>query len=130
MIGWEELTQIVYDAYYNLTPAEKERCTIFANNYGEAGAINFYGKKLGLPPAISFNDSYLFWAPDSIPGDVLIKAGDSDDMVEMYNDVKIVGRITTPNAREEGLPVYLFKNPKTDVGKYYRDRLKQFRENE
>ena len=130
MIGWEELTQIVSDAYNSLTPAEKERCTIFANNYGEAGAINFYGKKLGLPPAISFNDSYLLWAPDSISGDILIKAGDSDDLVEMFNYVQIVGRITTRNAREEGLPVYLFKNPKTDVGKYYRDRLKQFREGE
>jgi hypothetical protein len=130
MIGWEELTQIVYDAYQGLTPAEKERCTIFANNYGEAGAINFYGKKLGLPPAISFNDSYLYWAPDSISGDILIKAGESDDMVEMFNYVQIVGRITTENAREEGLPVYLFKNPKTDVGKYYYDRLKQFREGE
>jgi hypothetical protein len=130
MIGWKELTQIVSDAYHSLTPDEKERCTIFANNYGEAGAINFYGKKLGLPPAISFNDSYLYWAPDSIPGDILIKTGDSDDLVGMYNDVKIVGRITTPNAREEGLPVYLFKSPDTDVGKYYRDRLKQFREAE
>jgi hypothetical protein len=130
MIGWEELTQIVSDAYHSLTPAEKERCTIFANNYGEAGAINFYGKKLGLPPAISFNDSYLYWAPDSIPGDCLIKVGTSDDVIEMYNDVKIVGRISTPNARENGVPVYLFKNPKSDFSNYYQVRLKQFRANE
>ncbi len=129
MIGWEELAQIVSDAYHSLTPAERERCTIFANNYGEAGAINFYGKKLGLPPAISFNDSYLYWAPDSIPGDCVIKVGDSDDVVEMYYDVKIVGRISTPHAREYGVPVYLFKNPRSDFSKYYQIRLKQFREN-
>jgi hypothetical protein len=129
MIGWEELAQIVSDAYYSLTPAERERCTIFANNYGEAGAINFYGKKLGLPPAISFHDSYLLWAPDSIPGDCFIKVGESDDVIEMYHDVQIVGRISTPYAREHGVPVYLFKNPKTDFSNYYRIRLRQFREN-
>jgi hypothetical protein len=130
MIGWEELAQIVSDAYYSLTPAERERCTIFANNYGEAGAINFYGKKMGLPPAISFNDSYLIWAPDSIPGDCMIKVGESDDVVEMYNDVKIAGRISTPYAREYGVPVYLFKNPKSDFSSYYKFRLRQFRENQ
>jgi hypothetical protein len=129
MIGWEELAKIVSDAYNSLTPAEQERCTIFANNYGEAGAINFYGKKLGLPPAISFNDSYLSWAPDSIPGDCVIKVGDSDDVVKMYIDVTIAGRISTPHAREFGVPVYLFKNPKADFSKYYQVRLKEFRGN-
>jgi hypothetical protein len=129
MIGWEELSGIVSDAYNSLTPAEKERCTIFANNYGEAGAINFYGRKLGLPPAISFSDSYLLWAPDSVPGDCLIKIGESDDIVEMYNDVSIVGRISTPHARESGVPVYLFKDPKTDFSNYYKIRLDEFRGN-
>jgi hypothetical protein len=129
MIGWEELSKIVNEAYNSLTPAEKERCTIFANNYGEAGAINFYGKKLGLPPAISFSDSYLYWAPDSIPGDCLIKVGESDDVVEMYNDVRIVGRISTPHAREFGVPVYLFKDPKTDFNNYYKIRLNEIRGN-
>jgi hypothetical protein len=127
MIGWEELAQIVNDAYNSLTPDEKERCTIFANNYGEAGTINFYGKKLGLPPAISFSDSYLYWAPDSIPGDCMIKVGESDDVVQMYSYVRIIGRMSTPHAREFGVPVYLFKNPKADFSKYYQIRLKEFR---
>ena len=129
MIGWKELSGIVSEAYNSLTPAEKERCTIFANNYGEAGAINFYGKKLGLPTAISFSDSYLYWAPDSIRGDCLIKIGESDDIIGMYNDVRIVGRISTPHAREFGVPVYLFKDPKMDFSGYYKMRLKQFKDN-
>jgi hypothetical protein len=129
MIGWEELAKIVSDAYNSLTQTEKEQCTIFANNYGEAGAINFYGKKLGLPPAISFSDSYLYWAPDSIPGNCLIKVGESDDVIEMYNDVRIAGRISTPHAREFGVPVYLFKDPKSDFSDYYSIRLKEFRGN-
>jgi len=127
MIGWKELTGIVRDTYYSLTPEQRKHCTIFANNYGEAGAINFYGRKYGLPRVISFNDSYLYWAPDSIADDYLIKVGESDDLVEMYDDVKIVGRISTPYAREYGMPVYLFKNPKIDVNRYYQERLHQER---
>ncbi|KPK80834.1 MAG: hypothetical protein AMS27_16030 [Bacteroides sp. SM23_62_1] len=129
MIGWKELTEIVRNAYESLTPEEQQHCTIFANNYGEAGAINFYGKKYGLPHVISFNDSYLYWAPDSIPFGHLIKVGESDDLFEMYNDVRIFGRISTPYAREYGVPVYLFKDPKTDVNKYYQEHLYQERNN-
>lgn len=127
MIGWKELTDIVRDAYYSLSPEEREHCAIFANNYGEAGAINFYGKKYGLPRVISFNDSYLYWAPDSIAGDYLIKIGESDDLIDMYSDVQVVGRMTTSYAREQGVTVYLFKDPKIDVSKYYQDRLRQVR---
>jgi hypothetical protein len=129
MMGWEELTQIVGDAYFSLTPDERDGCTIFANNYGEAGAINFYGKKTGLPPAISFHDSYLYWAPDSITGDCLIKIGESDDLIGMFQYSRIVGTISTPNAREIGVPVYLFKYPKPEFKNYYQIRLKLFREN-
>jgi len=127
MIGWKELTGIVRDAYYSLTPEQREHCTIFANNYGEAGAINFYGQNFGLPNVISFHDSYLYWAPDSIADEYLIKVGESDDLVEMYHDVQIIGRISTPYAREYGVPVYIFKNPKVDVDKYYQERLHQER---
>jgi hypothetical protein len=47
----------------------------------------------------------------------------------MYHDVTIAGRISTPHAREFGVPVYLFKNPKADFSKYYQVRLKEFRGN-
>ena len=127
MIGWKELTGIVRDAYFSLTPEERQHCTIFANNYGEAGALNFYGKKDRLPHVVSFNDSFLYWAPDSVPFNIVIKVGESDDLLEMYDNVRIVSRISTPYAREYDVPVYLFKNPKTDVNKYYQERLFQER---
>ncbi len=123
MIGWEELTGIVRDAYIQLTPEQQARCVIISNNYGEAGSVNFYGTKYGLPRVISFNDSYIYWAPESIDAEILIKIGDSDNLEELFNQVEIVGRISTPHARQEGTPVYFCADPKTDVNQVYQDDL-------
>lgn len=132
MIGWQELAGMVGETYEKLTPEQQARCVIMANNYGEAGSVNFYGKKYGLPPVISFHDSYLLWAPESITADFLIKIGDSDNLEALFHQVEIVGRITTPYARQEGTPVYFCAAPKTDVNLVYqealRSRLEQYQD--
>jgi hypothetical protein len=124
MIGWEELSGIVGGAFEKLNPEQQSRCVIIANNYGEAGSVNFYGTKYGLPRAISFHDSYIFWAPESIDADYLIKIGDSDNLEELFHHVEIIGRITTPHARQEGTPIYFCAEPKIDVNRVYQDDLK------
>jgi hypothetical protein len=123
MIGWEELSRIVGETYQKLTPEQQQRCVILANNYGEAGSVNFYGTKYGLPQVISFNDSYIFWAPESIDAETLIKIGDSDNLEDLFHRVEIVGRISTPHARQEGTPVYLCTDPKTDINLVYQKEL-------
>ncbi len=123
MIGWEELSRIVGETYQKLSPEQQDRCVILANNYGEAGSVNFYGAKYGLTPVISFNDSYVFWAPENIDAETLIKIGDSDNLEELFHRVEIVGRISTPHARQEGTPVYLCTDPKTDINLVYQEEL-------
>ena len=125
MIGWNELTEIVHSAFQELTPDEQKRCTLFANNYGEAGSVNFLGKKYALPEVICYNDSYLFWAPDSISADFLIKIGEDDNLPNLYNNVQVYGRITNPYARQSGTPVYLCRNPKLDINYFYQEELKE-----
>src|SRR6266851_6656217 len=51
--GWKEMAQVVADAYFKLPPAQRERCAIFGQYYGQAGAIDFFGAKMGLPPPLS-----------------------------------------------------------------------------
>ena len=51
--GWEEMVQSVARVYTSLPPDEQKRAAIFCQNYGEAGAIDFFGPKYGLPPALS-----------------------------------------------------------------------------
>ena len=125
MIGWEELSSIVGSKFAELTPEQQAKCLVLANNYGEAGSVNFYGKKYGLPPVVSFNDSYVFWAPGSIDAEYLIKIGDSDDLEELFHHVEITGRISTPYARQEGTPVYFCADPKTDLNQVYQEQLQQ-----
>ncbi len=59
--GWEELVAEVARIYNSLPAEERDRTAIFANNYGEAGAINLFGPKHGLPPAISAHQTHFFW---------------------------------------------------------------------
>ena len=125
MAGWNELTEIVYSAWQELTPDEQKRCTLFSNNYGEAASVNFLGKKHGLPDVVSYADSYLFWAPDSISADFLIKIGEDDNLYNLYHDVQVYGRITHPYARQSGTPVYLCRNPKLDINSFYQDELNE-----
>jgi hypothetical protein len=123
MIGWKELADIVGTTWQSLSPEQQAACTIFASNYGEAGSVNFYGSKYGLPPVVSYNDSYLLWAPDEIRADYLIKIGDDPNLPNLYNRVEVVGRITTPHARQEGTPVSLCSDPKIDIGEFYKKEL-------
>ena len=73
--GWREMVAAVKQAYDTLTPAEQAEACILTTNYGEAGAIDFYGPALGLPKAISGHNSYYLWGPRGCTGNVLISIG-------------------------------------------------------
>ena len=113
-LGWEELTSVTNDAM-SLIP-EKEKALIYCSNYGQAGAIAVIGKKYGLPEPISFNESFLYWLPESFDPEIeyLIYINDElgQNVAEFFGEVEIVGSITNPNAREFGTTVYLCANRK------------------
>lgn len=73
--GWQEMVAAVNEAYTSLTPEEQARTCILTQNYGEAGAMAYYGKELGLPKAISGHNSYFLWGPQGCTGEVLISVG-------------------------------------------------------
>ena len=53
-LGWEELVRTVAEIHRSVPQA-----AILAGNYGEAGAVNLYGPRYGLPEVISGTNS--FW---------------------------------------------------------------------
>ena len=57
MFGWENIADGVAQVYRDLPAADRAGCAILAGNYGEAGAIDYYGPALGLPRAISGHNS-------------------------------------------------------------------------
>jgi hypothetical protein len=68
--GWHGLAKTVEDVYRSLSPSDRARAAIFAENYGEAGAIDVYGQN--LPPVISGNNQYYLWGPRGYDGSVVI----------------------------------------------------------
>jgi hypothetical protein len=73
--GWQEMVAAVDEAYRALTPEEQARACILTQNYGEAAAMAYYGKALGLPKAISGHNSYYLWGPQGCTGELLISVG-------------------------------------------------------
>ena len=74
-IGWPELTAQTARAWRSLPPAERRGAAILAQNYGEAGALAYYGPALGLPPPLSGHLSWQYWRPDALPQRTLVTVG-------------------------------------------------------
>lgn len=80
--GWEEMTAKTAEVYNSLPPEERAKTGIFASNYGEAGAIDFFGGQYNLPKSISGHQSYYLWGPRDYTGEVLIILGWSKEDAE------------------------------------------------
>jgi hypothetical protein len=118
--GWPELVAEVARIHDALPPADRVRASIFANNYGEAGAINLFGPALGLPAAISGHQTYFFWGPRGGTGEVVIVLqADRGDLEQLFASVEEVGRHHHPwGMVEENRPIYLargLKMPMADL---------------
>jgi 4-amino-4-deoxy-L-arabinose transferase-like glycosyltransferase len=61
--GWPELAAEVARVYQALPPDRQANAVIFTANYGEAGAITFFGGAYHLPPVISGHNNYYLWGP-------------------------------------------------------------------
>jgi hypothetical protein len=82
--GWREMNAAVASVYDSLPADQRSKTAIFAKNYGEAGAIDFFGPALGLPRAISPHQNYWLWGPDDYRGDVIIALQYSrDELMKM-----------------------------------------------
>jgi hypothetical protein len=118
MFGWEKMAAAVSDAYNTLTPDEKIKCVIICNNYGEAGAIDFFGPKYHLPKAISGHNNYWLWGPRNATGEVVIRMGGKiESLKESYRDVIQVGVFKDDYCMpyENNMPVWICKKRNTPL---------------
>ena len=76
-IGWPELTDTVAGVYRSLPADEQATAVIVTTNYGQAGAIDKYGRPLGLPAPYSGHLNFWRWGPppDSATGPVIFVGG-------------------------------------------------------
>ena len=112
--GWQEMAQTVAAAYFQLPPEERRDCAIFGQNYGQAGAIDFFGAKLDLPNAISGHQSYFYWGPRGYSGRCMIVLDDSyETLSTLFESVEKVGHVTHPLSMPyQHFDVFLCRRPR------------------
>jgi hypothetical protein len=112
--GWEEIVAKVNQAYTRLSLEERPGCGIFAQDYGQAGAIDFLGRRYGLPPALSGHQTFFLWGPRGYSGNCLIVLDDRPERLEGYFEhVEYVGKSAdNPYALEREIPVFICRGAK------------------
>jgi 4-amino-4-deoxy-L-arabinose transferase-like glycosyltransferase len=112
--GWKEIVDETAVAWEQLSAAERQNCGIFAQDYGQAGALDFLGPHYGLPHAISGDRSYWIWGPNGYSGKCLIVLDDRIGRLnELFRNVRYVGTsANNPYALEGNISLFICTGPK------------------
>ncbi len=107
--GWPEMVETVAKVYHALPQEEQARTAIFGNDFGETGAIDFYGPKYGLPKSIGNHLTNWYWGPRGYTGEIMIVLGDTrEGASRWYESVEEVADVGHPHAmRQEHFKVLL-----------------------
>ncbi len=118
MLGWKELSRKV-DSIYTKIP-DPANTLVLCDNYGQAGAINYYSKK-GIKAA-SFSADYVNWFDLGRRYTNLIRVKDhkeiEDELKEtspFFQTALIADSITNQFAREYGTTIFVFTGAKIDI---------------
>ena len=112
--GWKEMVATVASAYSALPAEEQPESCILTGNYGEAGAIDFFGEAYGLPKAISGHNNYYIWGPGDCSGDVVMSVGVPLGRLQaVFSDVEEVDLVKCEYCMpdENNLPLYVARDP-------------------
>ena len=120
-IGWKEFTGSVTDVYRHLPEAERGKTVVVGRNYGEAGALEYYSRSIGLPRVISTHNSYWMWGPGE-PAEVYLVIGDSRErLMQLFNEVLEGGR--TPSGWQMDYeckrPIWICRHPKKIIAEVW-----------
>ncbi|HJT74356.1 MAG TPA: hypothetical protein VJ720_10065, partial [Chitinophaga sp.] len=128
MLGWKELATIV-DSAYRMVP-DKEHLLVLCDNYGQAGAINYYSV-FGNIHAASFDADYIHWMDLEKPIRTKIRIREYDSRAAAaedslnYGSMQKIGMIKNRYSLEYGTAVYLLKDPKIDVNADLKSYIKE-----
>lgn len=125
MLGWKELAAKV-DTHFNSLKNTGETL-VLCDNYGQAGAINFYSANKNMA-AVSFNADYINWMPlnKNIKHLILVKDIWDKDPKRLkeqtyFEEIMLVDSIENKHARERGTRIYMLKNARVSIA----DKLKE-----
>ena len=117
MVGWPELAYAVSEAFASLPAATRADVAVVAANYGEAGALDFYGRRLGLPGVVSAASSYAFFGAGDRVGDPLLTVGIPEGALAGHcARIVPMGRVAQPDSawllrEERDVRLFLCEHP-------------------
>lgn len=128
MLGWEEMAKKVATAWHSLDSNEQKHAIIFCDNYGQAGAIDFYAKKYNIPAPYSDNASFLYWLPENPDFDNLVLLTDDEEemqhpFIKDFKSAELRDSVTAPFARERGDLIIVFKGGNAAFKQMFKEKI-------
>lgn len=127
--GWQEIVAETAVAYNRLAPSERADCGLFAQDYGQAGAIDFLGRRYGLPKSLSGHQTWWLWGPRGYSGNCMIVLDDRREvLLRFWELVEYVGTSADNSyALEKEIPVFICRRAKFGTLAAVWPRLKKWR---
>ncbi len=113
--GWEQQVALVARVYHSLPPSEQRVACIYADNYGEAGALVEFGGRYHLPPPISGHNAFYLWGPGGCTGQVIITINVTPQVAATgYGSVTLAARTSCAACVdfENNAPILILRQPK------------------
>ncbi|MGB0118266.1 MAG: glycosyltransferase family 39 protein, partial [Terriglobales bacterium] len=118
--GWPEMVNEVAGIYNSLPLEQRAETGIWAGNYGEAGAINLFGPKLGLPRAYSRHQNHWYWGPPpQVYKNLIVIEWSLDDVRDNCTSFQAFNHYERFGMGEENTPIYLCRGVEFDIQKIW-----------
>ncbi len=115
MMGWQQQVDVVAGVFHSLPSDDQPKAAILARNYGQAGAIEYFGPSHGLPRPISGHNNYYLWGPQQYTGEIVVSVGFPIEKLQpLFNRIELAATIQNEYAipEENNVPVYICREPK------------------
>ena len=118
--GWPEMVSEIAGIYKALPPEERAQTGIWAGNYGEAGAVNEFGPKYGLPRAWSRHQNHWYWGPPpQVFKNLIVIQWSLDDVRDSCTSFQAFEHYERFGMSEENQPIYLCRGVTFDIQKIW-----------
>lgn len=97
MFGWPEMAGTIAGVWRSLPEADRAKTAVYVYNYGEAAAVDLFGKRLGLPPALCAHNNYFLWGTRGQKPEIfLVFGGRREGPERVFESVEAGAVFTNP----------------------------------
>ena len=101
MVGWPREVGLVAAAYRSIPAAQRSHAVILTANYGEAGAVDRYRARFGLPEAYSGLNAFGLWGPPPPSGEPVVLVWEDQSPPTYLAGCRYVRKVGGPVPNEE-----------------------------